>query len=132
MKGAEAAPRQRCQRASPQGACSTHPPLSHKWGVGGVSGCLHRLLTHSLSYCSFHSCLQHGLLHLILSWLRRGRKEGEGGGRGEGERRGEGKGREEQEVGEKQKGSFKTAETSSFHSPPPLQKNSYDRLIGKQ
>lgn len=86
-----------------------------------ISIFLPKLPIHIISYLGVHSGFQRGLVHYISSWLRRegieGRKEGrEGGGKDRGEReKEEGKGRNKTR-------SFKTAETSSWHSPRPLQK----------
>lgn len=111
--GAEAAPRQSL-------VSTQHPPISSTQVPGlYVSMCLHKLPIHITSHTSASSCLQCGLLHVIVSWLRRGGKAGNR------RRRRKIKRREREGGGEEQKGSFETAVTSSFHSPlllPPPKK----------
>lgn len=96
-----------------------------------ISIFLPKLPIHIISYLSFHSGFQRGLVQYISSWLRRegieGWKEGrEAGGRTEGE--GE-RGREGEEQNEK----FQNCRDifMALTSPPPKIK-SYDILIGKQ
>lgn len=93
-----------------------------------ISIFLHKLPIHIISYLSFHSGFQRGLVHYISSWLRREGIEGREGGEKDRRREGE-RGRE----GEEQNKKFQNCRDifMALTSPPPKIK-SYDILIGKQ
>ena len=76
VKGAEAAPRPRCQAEN----LGEHTAPTHLCYTSTRFVCKHvpaqTAHTHQPSNVCFHSSLQRGSLHLILRWLRRGGTEG--------------------------------------------------------